>query len=196
MIGWLHDSLVFTRRRDVIAERMACLIPPCAMVLDVGCGSGEVAAAIQKRRPDLTVAGTDVVVRPKTAIPVTHFDGQNLPFADRSVDLCMFVDVLHHAEDPRQLLEEASRVSRGGLLIKDHVLDGVLARATLSVMDWVGNARFGVALPYNYLTEPEWTRLRESLQLSETARIEKLGLYGPIAGLVFDRNLHFISHWS
>ena len=42
------------------------------------------------------------------------------------------------------------------ILIKDHLADGVLARPTLRLMDWVGNARHGVRLPYNYLTRAEW----------------------------------------
>ncbi|MCK7593318.1 class I SAM-dependent methyltransferase [Pseudomarimonas salicorniae] len=196
MIGWLHGSLVLSRRRNVLASRLSSLIPTGSKVLDIGCGSGEVAAEILERRPDLSISGVDVLVRPQTAIPVAEFDGEHIPLPDRSVDICMFVDVLHHIEQPRRLLEEAARVSKGGLLIKDHVLDGPLARATLSVMDWVGNARFGVALPYNYLTAPDWNELRESLRMNETARVGRLGLYGPVAGLLFERNLHFIARWE
>ncbi len=50
---------------------------------------------------------------------------------------------------PARLLAEAKRVSRGGIVIKDHFREGVLADATLRFMDWVGNAQHGVVLPYN-----------------------------------------------
>ena len=59
---------------------------------------------------------------------------------------------------PRQLLREAVRVARRGLLIKDHTLTGFLAGPTLRLMDRVGNQRHGVALPYNYWTQQQWLR--------------------------------------
>jgi hypothetical protein len=71
------------------------------------------------------------------------------------VMLCCFVDVLHHTDDPRVLLRGA-RVARRNILIKDHTRNGLFAGPTLRFMDGVGNARFGVALPYNYWTRQQW----------------------------------------
>ena len=55
----------------------------------------------------------------------------------------MFVDVLHHTDDPMVLLREAGRVASGFVLIKDHTQNGILAGRRLRFMDWVGNARHG-----------------------------------------------------
>jgi hypothetical protein len=38
-------------------------------------------------------------------------------------------------------------------LIKDHTLNGFLAGLTLRFMDWVGNACYGIALPYHYWSQ-------------------------------------------
>ena len=54
------------------------------------------------------------------------------------------------------LLKEAARVARHCVAIKDHTVQGVLARPTLRFMDFVGNAPHGVALPYNYFTPTQW----------------------------------------
>ena len=67
----------------------------------------------------------------------------------------MFVDVLHHTEDPMALLGEAVRVARKTIVVKDHTLNGFLAGPTLHFLDRVGNARHDVALPYNYTSGPK-----------------------------------------
>jgi hypothetical protein len=48
------------------------------------------------------------------------------------------------------LLREAVRVARRMILIKDHIVDAVLAGPTLRLMDRIGNARYGVSFPHNY----------------------------------------------
>ena len=53
------------------------------------------------------------------------------------------------------LLRETVRVARQVIVIKDHLLKGAFAYSTLRLMDWVGNARHDVALPYNYWTSAQ-----------------------------------------
>lgn len=189
----LHGRLVFERRVRVLAGHLAPLLPANASVLDIGCGDGRVARAILDRRPDVRIEGLDVLLRPQTFIPVTAFDGQRIPAADSQYEAAMFVDVLHHTRDPLVLLREAVRVTRRGLLIKDHCLDGWLAGPTLRFMDWVGNARHGVALPYNYWAWAQWQKAWAELGLRPAICLRHLGLYPPPASWLFDRSLHFIA---
>jgi SAM-dependent methyltransferase len=144
-------------------------------------------------RPGLDIHGIDVLVRSETKIPVTRFDGLNIPHPDRSFDTVMLVDVVHHAEDGHRLLAEAARVAHRRVLIKDHNRDGILAYSTLRFMDWVGNARHGVALPYNYWSRAEWRQAFTGAKLGAESSAEALGLYPWPAGMVFDRHLHFIA---
>src|SRR4051812_45605925 len=95
-VGALHERLVFNRRTRVLAERLGEVLPAGASVLDVGCGDGTIDALIQRARPDLSIRGLDVLIRPETRIPVDRFDGRTLPLHDGSADVVMFVDVLHH----------------------------------------------------------------------------------------------------
>jgi len=193
LVGSLHGELVHSRRVNVLASHLAPLLPPGAQVVDVGCGDGQLARLIQEQRPDCSLSGYDVLVREHTQVPVQAFDGQRLPLADGSVDVVMFVDVLHHTVDPLVLLAEARRVARQAVVFKDHTRDGLLAGPTLRFMDWVGNAPHGVALPYNYWPERRWKQAFEQLGLAVDHWESRLGLYPAPASWLFERKLHFVA---
>ncbi len=193
--GLVHEQVVFDRRVRVLAECMAPLIPPGARVLDVGCGDGAIDALIGGKRPDVRIEGIDVLVRSQTKIVVTAFDGRTIPFPDKSFDAVMFIDVLHHTDDPLVLLREAMRVA-GTIVLKDHCRDGLLAGPTLRFMDYVGNAHHGVALPYNYWQRRQWDDAFRTLGLKARSWSDRLGLYVWPASLLFDRNLHFVCSLS
>ncbi len=192
-IGMAHDKLVFGRRVQVLSSWFARLLPQGVRLLDVGCGDGQMAAVLLSKRPDLTIRGIDVLSRDRSHIPVEMFDGRRFPFDRESFDVVMFSDVLHHTEDPAILLKEARRVARRNVLIKDHYRKGMAAYARLRFMDWVGNARFGVALPYNYWTEEEWHAAWPETGLQPQQVVTKLGLYPKPADWVFGARLHFIA---
>ncbi|MGZ8308132.1 MAG: class I SAM-dependent methyltransferase [Allosphingosinicella sp.] len=189
----VHGKAVFDRRIEVLTRTLADFIPANARVLDIGCGSGTLARRIMALRPDVRIEGIDVLVRSSTEIPVTEFDGDTIPWADDHFDIALFVDVLHHTEAPARLLAEAKRVSKGGIVIKDHFREGVLADATLRFMDWVGNAQHGVVLPYNYLSDPEWRGIWSKLGLKVVRLTDKVGLYPAPFSWLFDRRLHFVA---
>jgi len=194
LVGHLHDGLVRGRRVRVLAALAARLVPHGARVLDVGTGDGRIAAALAASRPDVAIEGLDVLVRPDTAIPVTRFDGRTIPRPAASVDVVTLFDVLHHADDPAALLAEASRVARGCVIVKDHVVGGRLSRAILRRMDEVGNRRHGVALPYHYLTAAQWADLIERLRLAPASwQVGGLGLYPWPASVVFGGRLHLLA---
>jgi SAM-dependent methyltransferase len=189
----IHGRHVFQRRVRVLSRHLAGLLPPHAQVLDVGCGDGLIARRILDLRPDLHLRGLDIFIRPHTHVPVDRFDGIALPLADQSVDCVMFVDVLHHTPDPMRLLREAKRVARQAILLKEHAREGLLAGPTLRFMDWVGNARHGVVLPYNYWTKDQWERAFSELGLEVREWHERIGLYAAPLDLIFGRRLHFIT---
>ena len=193
LIGRLHSGYVHGRRVGVLTEHLAEMIPRGAHVLDVGCGDGLLAHELMVRRPDIQIRGIDVLVRHPAFIPVEEFQGQVIPYSDGSFDVVMLVDVLHHTDDPTVLLREAARVSRMGIVVKDHTCDGFLAKPTLRFMDWVGNAHHGVALPYNYWPRRAWLESFACLGLKIGVWKTHLALYVRPASWVFDRSLHFIA---
>ncbi len=192
-VGSLHDRFVFRRRVDVLSAWFAKLAPRNARILDVGAGDGLLAASILAKRPDLTVRGIDVLPREHCHIPVEMFDGRTIPFAKGAFDSVLFVDVLHHTDDPSILLREAARVAASSVLIKDHFRKGFAAQQRLRLMDWVGNARFGVALPYNYWTENQWNGAWQEIGLRPDQLVTDLHLYSGLADRVFGAKLHFVA---
>ena len=190
---WLHGRNVHVRRVRVLRDRIAALIPPDAAVLDVGCGDGLLSRLLAEARPDITVRGLEVLVRPDAQIPVEAFDGTRIPHPDRAFDVALFVDVIHHVTDPLPLLEEAARVSRTGLIIKDHVSDGFLAPPQLRLMDRLANTRHGITPPCHYFSRAEWATAFQDLGLDEDVWQTKLGLYPWPADLIFGRGLHFLA---
>jgi len=191
--GWIHEQYVFGRRVRRLAAELAAIIPESSTVLDVGCGDGSVARCLSDLRPDVSVRGLEVLVRDGAHIPVEWFDGSTIPCADASVDVVLLVDVLHHTDDPSVLLREAVRVARHAVVLKDHTLDGVLAGPTLRFMDWVGNSRYGVALPYNYWPRARWLRVFQELGLRIEVWRQPHGLYPAPASWLFERSLHFVA---
>lgn len=193
LLGKAHGNLVFSRRVRQLCKHLSDLMPQSAKVLDVGCGDGTLAMLIKQLRPDVEIEGIDVLVRGKTQIPVKEFDGVTIPFEDNTFDVVMFVDVLHHTDDPMILLKEAARVAKDFVVIKDHTDEGILSNSTLRFMDWVGNKPHGVVLPYNYWKEAQWKNAFQKLQLEILAWQNKLELYPFFADLFFGRNLHIVT---
>jgi SAM-dependent methyltransferase len=189
----IHEHYVKQRRVRRLGAALAALLPRGARVLDVGCGDGRLAEELHRLRPDSAFRGVDVLVRPDCRIPVTQFDGLNLPAPDGGFDAVLIVDVLHHMDAPGVLLAEAARVARDVVIVKDHDATGFLAPFILRFMDGVGNARFGVALPHNYLSWTQWKALFAQVGYTIVSSQHALGIYPPPLTWLFDRSLHFVS---
>jgi len=187
----LHDKFVYNRRMDLLSDIIVKHLNDGEKILDIGCGDGKIDYYIMQKK-SVNISGVDVLVRDTTYIPVQKYDGSHLPFTDDSFDVVLFVDVIHHIDNPLDILQEAKRVARS-IIIKDHLREGVLAYSTLKFMDYIGNAHYGVRLPYNYLDKTEWDTLfhEVGLTIAENGYNTKLKLYPFPFNLFFDRNLHF-----
>jgi len=195
-LSWVaraHQTLVFGRRVRVLAKFLGANIPENSSILDVGCGDGTLSSLIQCANPSTQIQGIEIAQRPVYRIPCRVFDGTHIPFQDATFDVCMFVDVLHHTNQIREVLAEAARVSRRFLLIKDHISESSLDFHTLKFMDWIGNRPHGVLLPNNYQSRAQWDAYFAAAGLSLNGWQDKIPLYPFPFRSMFGRKLHFIA---
>jgi len=177
---------------DLLSDIIGSYLEDVEKVLDVGCGDGKIDNLIMQKKT-VDISGVDVLVREDTYIKVREFDGEHLPFEDNSFDAVLFVDVIHHIDNPGIILSEAKRVAKRKIIIKDHLSKSKLDDITLKFMDYVGNAHYGVRLPYNYMSKKQWEELFSMFNLNTENWNERLSLYPFPFTLFFDRKLHFIA---
>lgn len=119
-----------------IAAARARLVPaPCrrgAILVDVGCGGGLLAAPLQGR--GYTHVGVDLtrsalVVAARHGVATVGADAARLPLPDESADVVCAGEILEHVPDPETAVREACRVLKvGGSLIIDTIAATFLAR--------------------------------------------------------------------
>lgn len=188
-----HDKVVYNQRMTRLTEVLLPMLENSKNILDLGCGDGRIDSYILDRRRDMRIQGIDVLVRPETYIPVEEYDGRTIPFSSGTYDTVMAVDVLHHTDDPGEILKEMTRVSSRYIVIKDHIWGGYWSCLKLKAMDYVGNAHYSVRLPYNYQRKEQWEQMFEACGLRIVKYQTKLNLYTGLLHLLFDRRLHFIA---
>jgi SAM-dependent methyltransferase len=171
--GRVHDSFVYQRRIRAIAQAFAPLLS-AGVVLDVGCGNGELGEFLMSIRADIQVLGLEVVRRPSVSIPAAVYDERSFPFKDDAFSCVVVADMLHHTQNPEHILREALRVGREGILIKDHFYKSAFERLLLRILDWVGNAPHGVPMRYNYFSRDSWNEMLNRLGVAEEYRVEEV----------------------
>jgi SAM-dependent methyltransferase len=195
LMAAMHAPIYAARLRELV-RLMTPHLKPADRVLDVGCGVGTLGAALMASPQcpaGVNVEGLERFRRGGEPIPVTQYDGRTIPMADRSFDVVILADVLHHEEDPQRLLSECIRVSRRLVIIKDHQIKGPFAHARISLIDWAANAPYGVRCLFRYHTPESWraSHARHGLSIVEEHR--SMRLYPPGFNLLFGRGLQYMA---
>jgi len=206
LVGF-HQRAAHAKRldklRDVLGEtiRTLGLGGQGFSLLDVGCGDMRLSESLAGLNQNVELTCLDVYPRPLAGPDAQRwkkyrrFDGTMLEFPDKSFDVVLFVDVLHHAkaQDQRQLLREAVRVGRRAI-VKDHFQYGAVSNATLRLMDFVGNWGYGVSVPRRYFTQEDFGPLVAEAGAREVSRKVGVDLYGSrLLRAVIRPEYHFVS---
>jgi SAM-dependent methyltransferase len=106
-----------------IAARACGAFGPGSLVLEAGCGTGNVLRYIETACPNSTVIGMDMwneglgFARERTSAPLLVANIADPPFSRRFDMICLF-DVLEHIEDDCRVLEQVySLLSPGGIVL-------------------------------------------------------------------------------
>lgn len=109
---------------EVERELLAVLDGNLGAVLDIGTGTGRIAellfdraatvTALDRSHDMLALARARLQDCPTGRIELVQGDFTALPFADESFDTVTLHQVLHYAQSPDRVLDEAARVTRAG----------------------------------------------------------------------------------
>ena len=158
-------------------------------VLELGSGSGAMAAALLDRYPEIRLTATDVdpAMRAAATSRLAHYgqraevreaDATQLPFGDASFDAVISFIMLHHVIDWEQALAEIARVLRpGGLFAGYDLVESTMTRLTHRLdrsphrMTTVEELRAGIGeLPFGDITvDPSLGRLVTRFHARRTA---------------------------
>jgi len=125
---------------------------------------------------------TDVVNYNQTGLPFHLYDGKNLNFTDRSFDHVLLLTVLHHSDDPIQVIKEALRVADKSIIVIESVYFNQVHKQLNKLFDWFYNRVMNnpdVNVPFNFLTPTAWPVLFEDLG-GRVTHIKHLGLDQPL----------------
>ena len=189
----MHTPIYEARLRELVA-RIAPHLRPGDRVLDVGCGGGQLGAALMAQAPEgVVIVGLERFRRGGEPIEVHVYDGGAIPFEDASYDVVILADVLHHENDPDYLLSECRRVAKRFLIVKDHQLEGIAAWSRLSLIDWAANAPYGVKCLFRYNTHQQWQDSHKRHSLRPVEDLASMNLYPPMVNLLFGRRLQYLA---
>jgi SAM-dependent methyltransferase len=168
---WVHQIISHNHRTKILCEKFASYIDNYfhsskeIRCLDVGCGDMSIAENINNRNPRTFWKCIDIYDLPnnlKDSVKWRNyqkFDGLHIPFSEKSMDVVLLCDVLHHSgSNALILLKEAARVGEI-IIVKDHFEYSFYSRTMLYLMDIIGNWGYGVKLPNRYFTIKSFQKL-------------------------------------
>lgn len=119
-------SFWFRSRNRILTHMVRRYFAKADSVMEIGCGTGYVLAALAQALPDARMVGSEIYTngldyaarRLQGRATLFQMDATRLPFTDE-FDLIAACDVLEHIEDDRRALAEIYRALRpgGGLLL-------------------------------------------------------------------------------
>jgi methionine biosynthesis protein MetW len=169
-------------RRDL--EVIASLVPAGARVLDLGCGSGELLAHLQREKGctgyGIEIADANVlssVQRGVNVIQLNLDEGLAL-FDDASFDVVLQLDTLQHLRNTAHMLRETARVGRIGIVSfpnfahwpnRLRVLSGRMPVTKALPYEWYDtpNIRVGTHADFEVLARKSGLRVTDSFGLQD-----------------------------
>lgn len=148
-------TILFRSKYFIKSCRDHDCISPFSTVLDVGCGNGIMSKEFKKNFM-CNIIGTDILNYVENDIPFTQMPSPDaLNFGNKSFDMVMMIDMLHHTDNHTQelLIKEARRVGKRVFIIE--TLPTIKAKIIDVAINYFHNKN--MAMPLNFHSEKYWT---------------------------------------
>lgn len=189
----LHDELgsfgVYKNLDDLLKEddkEWFVRIQPYLLkteTLNFGGGGAEVSTFIQNFGCNVTTA--DVLNENKPGFPFVEVNNSKINVSDKKFDQVVLLDVFHHTDDARVLIQEVLRVTKKRLIFVESVAENLAGYSYAVWVDWfyshVIHYRFDenkkITLSGTFLASAEWERLIWRLTGLVPVASVNLGIY-------------------
>ncbi len=188
-----------------VMEQIAALVPAGSRVLDLGCGTGELLAHLQKTR-GCTGYGVELddanllecVKRGVNAIQLNLEEGLSI-FDDQSFDVVLQLETLQHLRNTELMLRETARVGRIGIVSfpnfahwpnRLQVLFGRMPVTKVLPYEWYDtpNIRVGTYADFEVLARKNRLRILDSFGIQQGRAVRsRPNLLASMAVFKFDR---------
>ena len=172
MLKSLFNAVMERRARRLI-EQVGAWLPSEGPVLDLGSGTGHLAARLERER-GLEVVTADVSDMHVVGPPPVLIAGGVLPFEDGTFSAALLFFMLHYPNDPAGLLADVARVTRGPIILVQSLHGDRLGYAWLRVREFLWTTvAFHVSKSIGYVPpEAEFTMHARRFYSAEELRRE------------------------
>jgi len=153
LLGRLMYFINDVRARKFMIKKFLPYINVNDKILDIGSGPCNICKVLINKGFNIT----PLDIKDKSFVnnlkPVLY-DGVKIPFNNDSFDVALIVTVLHHAQDPDNLIKEAKRISRKIIIIED-IYSNVINKYLTFFFDSLTNFEFE-GHPHTNRTDLQW----------------------------------------
>lgn len=142
-------------------------------VLDLGAGSAKVAEYILERK-DINLTLLDVTNEfNETDFKIQIYDGEKIPYKSNSFDCVLVITILHHCDNPGQVLKEAARISRDRVLVIEDKINSKLDFFLLEIWHTIVSVLLKQDLHFSFRRDTVWRGMckKFGLKLHKTQEI-------------------------
>lgn len=170
---WVVYQIIKSHGRDG-ANKIASLLIKSNKILDIGMGSGHVCHELQKR--GYNVHPVDVVnLSFVPGLIPEIYDGQRLPYADKTFNVALLLLVLHHTKNPESIIADAQRVAKR-VIISEDIYTNTYDKYLTFFLDSLLNLEF-FGHPHTNKSDKAWLDYfkKQGLQIEHAAYSKSLG---------------------
>ena len=141
-------------------------------VLDIGAGQGYTTKLLnEKYKIKTTAIDIQKSRRPAPHVKIILYDGKKIPFGDNAFDVSILRAILHHCQNPEELLLEARRVTKKRIFIFEDIYENTWEKLITFFFDSLANIFIsGLSIntfrhPHKNRTFKEWLKTFHRLDL-------------------------------